>query len=136
MIMTTELIILLSVMTLAASLWLPYIIGVNMYLPAEIDAFQRPYDQSVLPDWVQRADRAHMNLLEQSMPFAVIILIAHLLTISSTATVWASWAFLALRLIHAVGMTTGTLRLPGRPIVFTLAWVCILVIAVEVIRLS
>ncbi|MGL6210525.1 MAG: MAPEG family protein [Paracoccaceae bacterium] len=134
--MTIELTILLAVMLLAASMWLPYIIGVNIHLPSTIDPFQKPYDHSVLPDWVQRANRAHLNLLEQAMPFAVLVLLAHQLSVTSTATVIACWTFAALRLTHAIGMTTGTLRLPGRPIVFTLAWVCILVLGVEIARLA
>ncbi len=134
--MTVEISILLAVLLLAASMWVPYIIGVNLHLPDTIDPFARPYDPAVLPDWVQRANRAHLNLLEQAMPFAGIVLIAHLLAVTSTATVIACWAFLGLRLIHALGMTMGWLRLPWRPIVFTLAWVCILVLGVETFRLA
>lgn len=134
--MSIEITILLVVMVLAASLWLPYVIGVNLHLPDSIDPIARPYDPAVLPDWVQRANRAHMNLLEQSMPFAVIVLIAHIHAVSWAATVIACWTFLGLRLVHALGMITGYLRLPGRPIVFTLAWLCILVIAFEVLRLA
>ena len=131
--MTPELYWLLATMVLAASMWLPYIVGVNMHLPEGIDAFQKPYDETVLPDWVQRADRAHMNLLEQSMPFAVIVLMAHVLGVSTPVTAWAAGVFFWLRVAHAVGMTTGRTRYPSRPIIFTAAWACILVIAWQVV---
>lgn len=127
--MTAELYWLTATMILAASMWIPYVVGVNIHLPAEIDAFRRPFDNGVLPDWVQRAHRAHLNLLEQAMPFAVVVLVAHLAGVSNAATVWASAAFFGLRLVHAIGMTMGWARAAVRPTVFTLGWVCILVIA-------
>ena len=134
--MTPELYWLLATMVLAASMWLPYIVGVNMYLPDDIDAFQKPYDETVLPDWVQRADRAHMNLLEQSMPFAVIVLMAHVLGVSTPITAWAAGIFFGLRVAHAVGMTTGWARNPARPLIFTAGWMCILVIAWQLVAHS
>ena len=36
--MSPELFWLLATMVLAASMWIPYIVGVNMYLPDDIDA--------------------------------------------------------------------------------------------------
>lgn len=73
----TELVVLTWLTLLAASLWIPYIVGVNMHMPRGVNPFQRPHDGSGLPDWVIRANRAHINLLEQGLPFAVLILILH-----------------------------------------------------------
>jgi DNA-binding transcriptional ArsR family regulator/uncharacterized protein YndB with AHSA1/START domain len=64
----TELGVLTCLTLLAASLWIPYIIGVNRHLPEGVNTFQRPHDGSSLPDWVMRANRAHINLLEQGCP--------------------------------------------------------------------
>jgi uncharacterized MAPEG superfamily protein len=116
-------------LVLAASLWIPYIVGVNRHLPAGIDAFRAPYDQSVLPDWVQRANRAHVNLIEQGMPFAALVLLALHLGVTSPAVAWAAAAFFWLRLAHAAGMITGWARNPARPLIFTAGWVCCLVVA-------
>jgi uncharacterized MAPEG superfamily protein len=112
-------------MLLAASLWLPFIIGVNIHPPAGVDPFLRTYDRTILPDWVQRADRAHLNLLEQAMPFAAIVLLAHLVGANSATTAWLAVAFLCLRLAHAVGMITGLARFPLRPLIFTSSWACV-----------
>jgi uncharacterized MAPEG superfamily protein len=136
MTMTTELTILTWLMVLATSLWIPYIIGVNRHPPVGTNPFIRPPDGSQQPDWVRRADRAHMNLLEQGMPFAALVLVAHAAGVSSAATVWAAAIFLGLRVIHAVGMISGRLLFPLRSIVFTLGWICTLVIAAEVLRLA
>lgn len=127
--MTAELTWLLATMILAGSMWIPYVVGVNLHLPEGIDAFQRPYDNAVLPDWVQRAYRAHLNLLEQAMPFAVVVIVAHLAGVSNVVTVWASAAFFALRVVHAAGMIMGWARDRIRPTVFTAGWVCILLVA-------
>ena len=76
----TELGILTCLSILAASLWMPYIIGVNTapdgsIAPEAPDGFHRPPDPSFQRPWVHRAYRAHLNLLEQVLPFAVIVLL-------------------------------------------------------------
>lgn len=131
--MTAELFWLTMTAVLAASLWIPYIVGVNKHAPEGTDPFQRPHDLTTLPDWVQRANRAHLNLIEQLLPFAVIVLIAHLAGVSTGVTVWASVAFFWLRVAHAVGMISGLARMPARPIIFTLGWVTILVFTVQLL---
>ncbi len=112
---------------LAASMWMPFIIGVNavgMPMPSE----NRPPDVSQAPPWVHRAWRAHLNLLEQFLPFAVIVLIAHLAGVSTPVTATAAMAFFAIRVVHAVWMISGLPVLPVRPILFTLGWIAICVI--------
>lgn len=134
--MSLELWMLLATSVLAASLWIPFIVGVNMHMPADEQPGVRPPDFRRLPDWVQRANRAHLNLLEQFVPFAVLVLLAAVLGVSSTATQAATVAFLVLRLGHAVGYTTGWTGIPLRPIIFTSAWIALLVLAVEIVRLA
>lgn len=130
--MTTELTYLLLTALLAASLWIPFIVGVNATPAREVADFHRPPDIRQMPAWVHRAYRAHQNLLEQMMPFAVIVLVAHVLGVSTTATVWSSVAFFWLRIAHAVGMITGAAQFPARPIIFTAGWICIVVIGWQV----
>ncbi|MBV0912567.1 MAPEG family protein [Anianabacter salinae] len=125
--MTAELFWLTLTTLLAASLWVPYIVGVNS-TPVPQPEGHRPHDVSGTVPWVHRAWRAHLNLLEQFLPFAVIVLIAHLAGVSNAATVWASAAFFGLRVAHAVWMIAGFPTLPLRPLIFTAGWICILVI--------
>lgn len=130
--MSVEMTVLTVIALLAASLWLPYIIGVNTSdrgSPADIDSsdFSRPADPTLQRPWVHRAYRAHLNLLEQAMPFAVMVIVAHLYGISTVVTVWTAVVFLILRLAHATGMITGMAGLPMRPIIFTLGWICCLI---------
>lgn len=126
--MTTELVYLTLTGLLAASLWIPYIVGVNS-TPVAMPPENRPIDPSGTVPWVHRAYRAHLNLLEQFLPFAVIVTVAHLGGISNAATVWAATLFFWLRVAHAVWMIGGFPTLPVRPLIFTAGWICILVIA-------
>lgn len=135
--MTTELFWLLLTAILAASLWIPYIIGVNTAAhEGKESEFIRPPDHSKMPAWVHRSHRAHLNLLEQFLPFAVIVIIGHLLGVSSIVTVWCSILFFWLRVLHAVGMISGKARFPVRPTIFTLGWLVTMVFAWQVLVLS
>lgn len=125
----TELGVLTCLMVLAASLWIPYIVGVNKYLPETVNPFQRPHSGEGLPDWVLRANRAHVNLIEQGLPFAIIVLVLHVTDNFNAITFWAAIVFFWLRVAHAVGMITGLAQMPARPLIFTAGWVCILVLA-------
>ncbi len=124
----TELGVLVCLTLFAASLWIPYIVGVNMHDREGVNPFQRPPGLDGLPDWVARANRAHINLLEQGLPFAVMILILNAIDGFNALTYWAAIAFFWLRVAHAVGMITGVAQMPARPIIFTAGWVCILIL--------
>ncbi|MBT8456693.1 MAG: MAPEG family protein [Rhodobacteraceae bacterium] len=131
--MTVELTYLSLTALLAASLWIPYIVGVNKHAVEGIDGFTRPADLNAFPAWVHRAHRAHLNLIEQMLPFAVIVLIAAQMGVSTTITAIAAGAFFWLRLVHAVGMISGFARFPVRPMIFVAGWACILVIGWQVL---
>ncbi|MDX8348253.1 MAPEG family protein [Cognatiyoonia sp. IB215446] len=133
----TELGILTCLGILAASLWIPYIIGVNTSeagSPADIDSqdFSRPANPALQRPWVHRAYRAHLNLLEQFVPFAFLVLLVDRVDGFTALTYWTAIAFFWLRVAHAIGYITGWARLPARPIIFTLGWVCCLIMAYAV----
>ena len=128
--MTPELTWLSLSALLAASLWIPYIVGVNTTPAPGAADFARPPDLSGFVPWVHRAHRAHLNMIETLAPFAVVVLVAHLAGVSNAATVWAAIAFFWLRVAHAVGMISGLAGFPIRPILFTASWLCTLAIGV------
>ncbi len=133
--MTTELFWLTLTAILAASLWIPFVVGVNMVPKVEgaPDTFVVPPDPLKLPPWIARSYRAHQNLLEQLMPFAVIVLIGHAAGVSNAITIWCTIVFFWLRVAHAIGMITAWARLPWRPLIFTAGWVVTLVYAWQVL---
>ncbi|MGJ8604332.1 MAG: MAPEG family protein [Marivita sp.] len=122
----TELGILTCLMILAASLWIPYIVGVNRYEVAGAeDPFVRPTALDQFPAWVHRAHRAHLNLLEQALPFSVLVLILQSLDGFTALTYWTAIAFFWVRVLHAAGMISGIARMPIRPVLFMTGWVCV-----------
>lgn len=130
--MTTELFYLTLTALLAGSLWIPFIVGVTTEQQDFTD-FTRPPDQRQMRDWVQRAFRAHQNMLETFLPFAVVVLVAHLAGISTWTTIAAATAFFWIRLLHAAGMISGLAIFPIRPIIFTASYGCTLTIALAVL---
>jgi len=131
--MPIELTTLTLLACLAASLWIPFIVGVNSAAAGSLpddapDGFVRAANWRLHRPWVQRAYRAHQNLLEQALPFAILVLILDRLDAFSSLTAATCIAFLCIRLLHAVGYITGWAGFPLRPIIFTLGWVCCLVL--------
>ena len=134
----TELGILTCLAILAASLWIPYIVGAASApegsLPADApDGFTRIADPRLHRPWVQRAYRAHLNLLEQLVPFAMLVLILDRVDGFTALTYWTAIAFFWLRVAHAIGYITGKAGFPLRPIIFTAGWVCCLIMAYAVL---
>lgn len=133
MTLTIELQLLLATALLGASLWIPYIVGVNTTAYAgEEDAFARPPDHRLMQPWVHRAHRAHLNMLEQFTPYAVVVIVGALLNVSNAWTVGCAGAFLVLRAVHAWGMIGGWARFPLRPTVFSAGWLVTVVHAAVV----
>jgi uncharacterized MAPEG superfamily protein len=133
--MSTEIFWLMLTAILASSLWIPFIIGVNStpYGGApDHNFFTHPPETSKMVPWVQRANRAHLNLLEQFGPLGFIALVGLALGVSTPIMGWCAMAFFWLRVAHAVGMITGLAQLPVRPIIFTLGWVVTMIYAWQV----
>ncbi len=127
----TELGVLTCLMLFAASMWMPYVIGLAAD-PSGEDAFGRPAQIPNLRPWVQRANRAHLNLLEQGIPFAILILILDRVDGFTALTYWTAIAFFWIRVVHAVGMISGLARMPIRPILYSMGWVCVLLMGYAV----
>jgi uncharacterized MAPEG superfamily protein len=128
-----ELLLLAILMIFAASLWIPYIVGITKE-PGGDTAFDRPADLHQMRAWVHRAHRAHLNLLEQGMPFAVLVLLTDRVDGFSALTLWASVMFLVVRVLHALGMISGLAKMPLRPILFNIGWGCVLVMGYAAVR--
>lgn len=131
--MTVELHILLATALLTASIWIPYIVGVNTTaFEGQADSFERPPDHRNMEPWIHRAHRAQANMVEQFAPFAVVVLVGAMLGVSNAWTVGCALLFLVLRAVHAWGMIGGWARFPVRPAIFTSAWITILVYALAI----
>jgi uncharacterized MAPEG superfamily protein len=132
--MTLELKWLMYTALLAGSLWIPFIIGVNITdFPGKEHQFVRPPDYNQMKPWVHRSLRAHQNLLEQLLPFAIVVLVGAVSRVSTSITVACSITFFWLRVAHAIGMISGWAGLPLRPMIYFAGWIAMLVLAWQIL---
>lgn len=132
--MTHELKWLCYTAILAASLWIPYIVGVNVTnFEGKKEQFVRPPDHSKMAPWVHRSLRAHQNLLEQLLPFSVIVLVGAVAGVSTPVTGLLAAIFFWLRVAHAAGMISGWARLPIRPLIYFSGWIVTLLYGWQVL---
>ena len=54
-----------------------------------------------------RGLRAHQNLVENLLPFAIVVLAARAMSVSNQMTVVCAWLFFAARLVHAASYLAG-----------------------------
>jgi uncharacterized MAPEG superfamily protein len=132
--MKTELFYLLLTSMLTGVLWIPVVIGyvTSRGLPTPTEYRVAP--TSSLPDWVNRANRAHLNSVESLAPFVAVVLIAHTLGVSSAATQICAATYFYARMAHAVIHISGFGLFMARTVSFTVAWIAFMVFAVIVLR--
>jgi uncharacterized MAPEG superfamily protein len=112
-------------------LWIPYILSEIQVrgLSRAVGYPTGKYDD--LPDWAQRTQRAHMNMVENLAPFAALVLLASIADQASAATALGAALFFWARLVHAIVHIAG---IPwARTLAFTVAWIGNLIILWEVI---
>ena len=132
--MKIELVYLLLTAILTGVLWIPVVIGYVTSRGPLTDENYQVAPTTPLPPWVNRANRAHQNAVENFAPFAAVVLVAHALGISTSVTVACAAVFFFARLAHALVHISGTGLLKARTILFTIAWLAFLVYAIVVLR--
>jgi uncharacterized MAPEG superfamily protein len=132
--MTTELNYLLWTALLTGVLWIPVVIGYVTSRGPLTPADYKTASTSPLPDWVNRANRAHVNAVENFGPFAAAVLIAHVAGVSTSVTATAAAVYFFARLAHAVVHVSGFSRFFARTLLFTVAWLAFMTFAVELLR--
>jgi uncharacterized MAPEG superfamily protein len=131
--MKTELFYLLLTALLTGVLWIPVVIGyVKSRGPLTEESYKTP-PTSKLPDWVNRANRAHVNAVENFGPFAAVVLIAQLVNVSTPTTVACAEIYFLARLVHAIVHISGFGKFRARTVLFTIAWIAFLVYGIVVL---
>ena len=132
--MTTELTYLMLTTLLTGVLWIPVVIGMvttrGMLTPNDY----KVAPTSPLPDWANRADRAHINAVENFAPFAAVVIVAHMLQVSSSVTAACAAIFFFARLAHAIVHIMGIFLI--RTVLFVVGWVAFLVFLIETWRMA
>lgn len=125
--MTTELWYLFLTSVLLTVLWIPYIAGSVMTAGLLTPEEYRVGRHVEFPHWVRRADRAHINLVEQFGPFAGLVVVAHLANVHNSVTVWCAAIFFWARILHAIVYISGFGRFMARTVIFTVAFLALIV---------
>ncbi|MCR9241956.1 MAG: MAPEG family protein [Rhodobiaceae bacterium] len=120
---------------LTVLLWTPYIVA-RLFVWGPLDFLNNypegfPASQPEPPLWAQRAQRAHLNMVETMPAFIAVVVAAALLeTGAAEVAQWAAVFFYA-RVLHAIVYIAGVpyLRTP----VYLVSWAAILMIGAEVL---
>jgi len=132
--MKTELLYLLLTAILTGSLWIPVVIGYVTSRGVLTAATYRVAPTAPLPDWVNRANRAHVNAVESFAPFAAVVLAGQAMGVATATTATCAAVFFWARLAHAAIHLSGTGILKARTVAFTIAWVAFVVDATVLLQ--
>jgi len=120
---TTELHYLAASAALAALMWIPYVLN-RLVVWGLADTVGYPAAQKPLAPWAERLKKAHANLIENLVPFAAVVLVAHAAGMSNEATASAAALFFFSRLVHALAYA---FAMPWvRTLGFTGGWLAIM----------
>jgi uncharacterized MAPEG superfamily protein len=127
--MSTDLKYLAFTAMLTASLWIPYVVAQVMtngplQPPNYVDPTPRP-----LPLWGKRADRVYINAIETFAPFAALVILIQIAGKANATTAFLSMSFFWLRVAHAVVYWAAIPYI--RTVIFTLGWVAVVGLFVE-----
>ncbi len=105
--MTVEFTMLIWATLLCLALPLVYVPLYGKQVGFKALFFNRDTDTPKPEGMAARGLRAHMNLIENLVPFAVLIILAHITGVSNQMTVLGAELFLAARVFHAISYIFG-----------------------------
>ncbi|MBI1774967.1 MAG: MAPEG family protein [Proteobacteria bacterium] len=104
--MTTDLIMLTWSSAFCVVLFLPYVLSRSMVWGLA-DTVGYPKNPPALPDWAERAYRAHVNMVENLAPFAALVLVAQVSGHANATTALGATLFFWARVAHAIVFIAG-----------------------------
>jgi len=132
--MKTELLYLLLTAILTGLLWIPVVIGYVTSRGVLTPSSYKVAPTSPLPDWVNRANRAHQNAVENIAPFAAVVLIGHAMGVSTAVTQGCAAVYFYARCAHALIHISGFGQFKARTVAFTVAWVAFITYAAVLLQ--
>lgn len=102
--MKAELMYLVWVTTLTAVIWIPYIVD-RIAVQGLIEAVGYPENPKPQSPWARRMMAAHTNAVENLVVFAALVLAAHAIGVSNSATVLACAVYFWARVAHLIAYT-------------------------------
>lgn len=115
---------------LCAVLWVPYILA-RIRQRGLVNAVGYMADPPEPPAWAQRAQRVHLNFVENLPPFAALVLVAHISGLSGELTALGAALFFWARVVHAACYYAA---IPWvRTLAFAVSWAGMVMIFVEIL---
>lgn len=132
--MKTELLYLVLTAVLTGMLWIPVVVGYVVSRGLLTPSGYKAAPTTPLPDWVNRANRAHLNAVENMLPFAAVVLVAQATGVSTAVTANCAAIYFYARAAHAVIHISGFGRFMARTLAFTVAWLAFITFAVVLLQ--
>jgi uncharacterized MAPEG superfamily protein len=130
--MTTDLTMLVATAVLCLLIPMIYLTG-ELQTPGGLEwGIGNRAEPLKLPEWAARAKRAHLNLIENLAPFAILVLVAQVSGKANTWTALGAQIFFWGRVAHVVVYTAGITGV--RTAVFFLATAGEVLILVQLFR--
>jgi uncharacterized MAPEG superfamily protein len=117
---------------MTALFWVPYVLNRMAATGLGATLAGSAPDSGKLAEWAQRAIRAHSNAIENLAIFAPIVLTAHVLGISNSATKTAVVVYFFARLAHYVVYAAGVPA--ARTLTFTAGWLAQIAVIASILR--
>lgn len=128
--MSTDLMMLAWTTAITLLFWLPYILA-RMAQYGVVDTLTYRADTKPVAEWAERAKKAHYNAVENLVPFAALVLTAHVTQSTNEATAAASIAFFWARVAHYILYMAG---IPfARTITFAIGWLALICIFYQIV---
>ena len=115
---------------LCAVLWVPYVLS-RIQQQGLINAVGYMDNPPEPPAWAQRAQRVHLNFVENLAPFAVLVLVAQIAGMANEMTALGAMIFFWGRVGHAICYFAAIPWL--RTLTFAASWVGMVLIFVELV---
>lgn len=128
--MTTDLSMLAWTAGFTVLLWIPYILALLGKVGVKT-ALSYTADDTPLPPWAARAKKAHYNAIENLVPFAAVVLVAHLSGAANEATAAAAVVYFLARVVHYGVYVAGVPY--ARTLSFAVGWLAILCIFWQIV---
>jgi uncharacterized MAPEG superfamily protein len=124
--MSTELHYLALTALLTALIWMTYGTARLLQYGLNVAVGNREVEPQLSP-WAERCRRAHRNAVENLAVFAPLVLVLAAAGISNGATRWACILYFWMRVLHLLTYGAGIIWV--RTLVWSVAWICIAVLA-------
>ena len=131
MTMTPDLFYLTLLAGLGLILWIPHVTAIVMNHGLMSASDYREIPEKELPAWGRRAQRIHLNFVENIAPFAALVIVAHLTKTANEMTALMAILFFWIRIAHAVVFYLGVPFL--RTLLFTAGFVVTAIIFFQIV---